>query len=395
MKKYRATLTYASLQAFLWGIYAIVMSFASNYLLANGLNNAQISIVLGVSTAISIAVQLFLSEKVARNPEHKLWKILIGITLLMLVGCGMMFAWRVQPIAIAGYGLTCILLQTLPALGNSIGMDSIENGAEINYGFARGCGSLMFSLLSLGAGRVILNEDRYRVEILGAIVIALFGLSVLLFHFFGERERTNDPQKEQKRPTGNFLAKNKRFALFLVGCTLLLCNHNLLCNFMLQIMKAKNAGADAHIAQGTANSIGAILEIPAMLAFAWLLKLARCDRWLRISCVFFAAKCILIYLAPTAYWVYAAQVLQLAGFAVFSISSVYYAGKVAGEGEAVRAQAYLGSTTTIGSLFAMSTGGVICEYLGAQTMVLISAAMALLGAVIVFLSAEKIPQEET
>lgn len=394
MTKIRATLSYALLQAFLWGIYAVLLSFASNFLLANGLNNAGVSVVLGISTAISIAVQLILSEKVARNPRCKLWVLLLLLSGLMLAGCGAMLVHGVRPLAVLGYVVVCASLQILPAFGNAIGMDSIENGAPINYGIARACGSLAYSGISYLAGLLILDNDPYRVEIIGAAVVVLFGLSVVLFHFWGERARLTPAKRQEKKPAGAFLKQNKRFVAFLVGCTLLLFNHNLICNFMLQIMQEKG-GVDAHTAQGTANAIGAMLEIPAMLTFAWLLKLCGCDRWLRISCVFFTLKSICLYFAPSAYWAYAAQALQFAGFALFSISSVYYAGKVAGEGEAVRVQTYLASTTTIGSLLALSTGGILCQYLGANTMLLIAAAMALSGSVIVIFTVQKLPEKKT
>lgn len=395
MRKIRATLSYSLVQAALWGTYAVILCFASNFLLANGLNNVAVSIVLGVSTAISIVVQLVLGETVSRNPKRKIWKMMLVISALMLAGCAGMFLHGVQAVAVGGFALACVLLQTLPALVNAIGMDSIENGAPINFGLGRGCGSLAYSLMTFAAGLVIRDRDAYRVELLGAAVVAAFAVSVVLFHFLGEREKTVSTQQEAQGSGGGFLLRHKRFALFLVGSVLLYVDHNLICSFMLQIMEEKITHGDVHDAQGTALAIGAILELPAMFAFTKLLKLARCDTWVKISCVFFAAKSFAFYFASTKYCIYAAQVLQLAGFAVYTISSVHYAGKVIGRGEAVRAQTYLAATITIGSLIALSTGGIICQYLGADTMLLIGSFAALLGTIIIFLAAEKIPKEET
>lgn len=393
MKKLRPTLSYALVQAALWGIYAVILCFASNFLLANGLNNVAVSIVLGISTATSIAVQLILGEAVSRNPKRKIWKISLLIAVLMLFGCGGMLLHGVQAVAVCGYALVCILLQTLPALVNGIGMDSIENGAPINYGLARGCGSLAYSLMTFIAGLLIRDRDADRVELLGAAVIAVFAVSVVLFHFWGERERAIKAQEQPQENQKGFLRQHKRFTLFLAGSTLLLVDHNLICQFMLQIMEEKIGTGNVHDAQGTALAIGAIMELPVMFAFTWMLKKARCDRWVKISCVFFVLKSVAFYLAPSQYFIYAAQLLQLMGFALYTISSVHYAGKVIGEGDAVRAQTYLSSTTVIGSLIALSTGGIICQYWGANTMLLIGSIAAFLGAVIIFLSAENVPRE--
>lgn len=394
LKKLRPTLSYALVQAMLWGIYAVIMCFASNFLLANGLSNVAVSIVLGVSTAVSIAVQLVLGEAVSRNPKRKIWRISLFISALMLLGCGGMLLHSVQAVAVGGFALVCILLQTLPALVNAVGMDSIENGSPINFGLARGCGSLAYSLMTFIAGLVIRDRDLYRVELLGAAVIAVFAVSVVLFHFRGERERVTKTQEQPQRSQKGFLRQHKRFALFLAGSTLLLVDHNLICQFMLQIMEEKIGAGDVHDAQGTALAIGAIMELPAMFAFTWMLKKARCDSWVKVSCVFFVLKSIAFYLAPTQYGIFAAQLFQLMGFALYTISSVHYAEKVIGGRDAVRAQTYLSSTTVIGSLIALSTGGIICQYWGANTMLLIGSVAAILGAVIIFLSAEKVPKEE-
>ena len=80
---------------------------------------------------------------------------------------------------------------------------------------------------------------------------------------------------------------------------------------------------------------------------------------------------------------------QIIGYGLYTISSVNYAGLVVGKGESVRAQSYLGSTSTVGCLLALSTGGVICEHFGAQTMVLVSLAAALIGGVTVAFTAQK------
>ena len=57
--------------------------------------------------------------------------------------------------------------------------------------------------------------------------------------------------------------------------------------------------------------------------------------------------------------------------------------------ESVRAQSYLGSTCTVGAFAALSTGGVICQYWGAQTMVLVSLILSLIGGAMILLTAQK------
>ena len=381
MRKRRANLSYILMQSSLWGIYAVFMSFASNYLIGHGFDGNRISLVLGVSSALSIALQLLAAELVSRRPALPLHRLMLLAGVLMLAGCAVMLFSGSSTGAVGGFFLTSVLLQILPAMVNSLGMDAIRCGAPVNFGLARGFGSLCYSLVSYAAGMLVARRGFPVIPGFTAAVVAVFLLSVLLFHrFVREPLPGTDPRGQVPAALpGGFLRRNRRFALFLAGSILLNINNNLICNFMLQIMQAKGAGAGE---QGVANALSALLELPAIFAFSALLRRARCGAWVRLSSVFFVLKALAMFLAPTAGWVYAAQLFQTVGYALYSISSVFYARAVIGPEETVRAQSYLSATSTIGSLVGLSAGGVLCQAFGAQFMLLTAAAAALLGAVI-------------
>lgn len=389
MKRFRATACYGLLQAMIWGLYAVLINFSSNFLLGNGFNSSGVSLVLGISTAVSIVLQLFLAELVSRHPKFRLYLLLLVVGAVMLAGCGAMLLPGVSTVlAVVGFSVCCALLQTLPAFGNSIGMDAIEKGAPINFSLARGIGSVVFSATSYLAGMLVGSHGFRMVPAMAAVGVAVLLLSVVGVHFTAEVGLTPSAAKKpaQEVSRDGFLLRHKRFAVFLIGSILIYISHNLTCNFMLQVMQSKGGGAHE---QGIANAIAGVVELPTMFVFAYLLRLARCDKWLRLSCVFFVLKAAIMCLAPTVHWVYAAQACQMLGFGLYAIASVYYAGAVVGEGEAVRAQSYLASTSAIGSLIAVSTGGVLCQQFGAQTMLAVAAAVALAGAVVIVLSAQR------
>jgi len=64
---------------------------------------------------------------------------------------------------------------------------------------------------------------------------------------------------------------------------------------------------------------------------------------------------------------------------------VNYLAEVMEPEEAVRVQSYLSATMSAGSVVAMFAGGVLCQFLGVQAMVAISATFAFLGACTVLL----------
>lgn len=388
MNRFKQTAIYALMHAALWSTYAVLMSFSSNFLYAQGFNGSQISLALGLATAASVLLQLTVAERISRSHAGLLFLVPLAAGAVMLLGCGAMFTPKVG-LAVGGFAAACCLLQILPGMVNSLGMSAIEKGAPVNYSIARGIGSLAYSAVSLAAGLLVARHGHLMVPVLTAATVAVLLTAVLLFHWQVEGKLTAQTPEKAQEPArqGQFLRRHKTFVVFLVGSALLYFNHNLICNFMLQIMEGKGGGAGE---QGTANAIGALLELPAMFAFTWLLHVARCDKWVRLSCVFFVLKALAIYLAPTPQWVYLAQGFQMIGFALYSISSVNFVGVLVGQGETIRAQSYLAATTALGSLAAMSTGGVICQHLGAQTMLLVAAAAALLGTAFVMLAARQV-----
>lgn len=397
MRKHTATILYSWVQAMLWGCYAVLLSFSSNYLKAHSFNDAHISLLLGAASLLSILTQIAAAERVSRSRRLTLSAVLLLAASIMCISCtAMLFCKTIHALAVTLFAIACVLLQILPALTNSLGVSAMQRGTPIHFGLARGIGSLSFSLVSYLSGYLVARFGVTMVPALSAVICLGLALALLAFRACTRSATLEAPATKapaaQEAPKQAFLRQNPRFALFLIGSTLLYVNHNLICNFMQQIMAVKGGGESQ---QGTAAAIAAFLELPAMFTFVYLLRLARCERWMKLSCFFFVAKAVTMLLAPNYYWVYAAQICQMLGFALYSISSVYYASALFQGADAVRGQSYLGSTITAGSLIALSTGGLICQHFGAQVMLGFAAGAAALGTVIILLTAQKTGKEVT
>lgn len=387
-QKYNATAAYTMLQIATWGFYAVILSFSSNVLYDFGFLDSQISILLGISTAVSFVMQLAAAELVSRRPGIRVFGIMAVLGCVMILGNLVVWmpgmpAW----LAIGAFAVACMILQMLPSLANAMGMDAIKRGSPTNYSIARGMGSLGYSVLAYVTGILVRSRGSRMVPVMGGACAVILTAAVVWYHFTGERGLP-EPVKTPGTQTGGhgFLGQYPRFTVFLVGSVFLQFSHNLLSNFMYQIMLVKNGGAGE---QGTATAICALVELPVMFFFPLLMRKIRCDKWVRFASLFITVKALGIFLAATPYGVYAAQATQMLGYGLYTISSVNYAEMVVGRGESVRAQSYLGATSTVGGLLASATGGIICQYFGAQTMVLVSLAAGLAGGITIALTAQK------
>ena len=376
MKRGNATASYALLQASLWGYYAIIVGYSSSFMYDHGFSDGQISIVLGITTALSCALQLSLAELIARFEKLTVFKTLLVLGAALLVCAGLMRAPGAVP-AVLGLGMGLVLLQVLPAMGNAIGMDSIAQGSPVNYDVARAIGSGGYSVLALLTGQLV---SKLGVDILWVLTLAdtlVFLGSVLWFHYAGEIAG-KPQQRPREKKKGGFLRSYPLFGLVLLGTVVLMISHNLVCSFLLQIVTQK--GGDASH-QGIAAFISALTELPVMFAFGWLLKKRDSGFWLGFSAVAFTLKPLLLFLARDIYGVYGAQTTQMIGYAVYVMASAYYAGAATDPKDMVRAQSYMTAAIPIGSLIANSTGGFLCQYYTPQGMLLVSAAAAVIGGV--------------
>lgn len=381
MKKKSYTALYAVLQALVWGSFGVIISYAGAYFLNNGLSNAAYGVLLGIVSAVSFAVQLLLAELITRFPKLRLQRVLLFLGAVMLVCCCALFFIKL-PIKIlaAAFCITAVMVQLLPSLVNALGMAGIQNGMNINFGIARGIGSASYAVCTFVTGQIISKTSVRAVP--GVYIFLCIILIISAAVFPGIKNAS-----QEKKTAGDNLLKNKRFLLFLLGTTLLYISHNFLCNFLYQVVV--NRGGDEGN-QGICSAIAAFSELPVMFLFVKMLKKRRCDTWLKLSGIFMFGKVVGCLLAVNMVWLYLAQLMQLLGFALFSVSSVYYAGSVTGKKDIVRAQALLASTCTLSNLVTFVAGGAIVERFNTDTALVCASAAAALGTALLLFCLEKV-----
>ena len=388
---FHATSAYALLQVVCWGFFAINMGFSSNVLIqGHGFTDSQVSILLGLCTAGSFVLQLVTAERIAASKKLRMWAVLSVLGVVMAVSNLLVLIPGISALA-AGicYGLAVLILLMMPSFVNAIGMDAIMRGSATNYSAARAVGSLGYSVLAYVTGLLVRGWGIRMVSVMGALCAVLLTVSALWFHAVGEKGLPEAEARVRQEKEPGFLRAYPRFTVFLIASVFLQFSHNLLTAFLFQIMQIKQGGAAE---QGVAAAISALVELPVMFFFPLMMRRLRCDKWVRFSSLFVAVKCVGILLAATPGGIYLAQATQMLGYGLYTISSVNYAELVVGRGESVRAQTYLGATATVGTLFATSTGGFLCQHLGPQVMVMVSLAAALLGGVMIAFTAEKTRQ---
>lgn len=371
----RGNLHYALLQAALWGAFGVVSVYAVRYLIGLGLSNTQAGLVTGAATCGSLALQPVITELVDRRRVtlRGTLAVLGGLMALCLGGAELT---RIRAARVALYAVANVALGVLPCFVNALGMVGSRAGLNINFGVTRGLGSLSYGIFTQIANLSIVRWGDGAVSWLGLGLGLGLGALCVCFPAGGAPEH-------REQPTGllEFLGKNRDFTVFLLGNVLLMVGHNALGNSMYQVALHKG-DPDA---QGTALMIAAVLELPAMFCYSRMRE-KRGDRpWVICSAVFITARIVLCLGLPGVAGLYAAQLAQVAGYAIFAVGTVCCADTLVAPADAVKAQACVGAASTAGALTASFLCGMLMDVLGVGWMLGLAAAAAAAGAVLVAL----------
>lgn len=398
------TAQYALIQGLYWMSFCMIFAYASVYLLDRGFSNTAIGLLIGISGTISAILQPVIGGMAGRGPGKVPLKrmIMFGCSLMLLAGLGLMLVSGNQVLTVVLYGTAVTFLQVLTSLVYSLGMGCINRGERLDFGLARGIGSLAYAGISYVAGFLVVSVG---TELIPASIAVLYGLMLAAVFFFRSGEGTvpgsgkmavtsagktaegtvghtdgsagggqaNDGKMQQE---ATFFKRYPRFFALLLGATLVFVSHNMLNNFAFQVMESKGGGSSA---MGTAIALAAASELPTMFLFGWMVKKVRCDIWLKVSGLFFLIKSLATVLVTNVMGMYLIQGLQMFGFALFVVASVYYVNMIMEEKDRTRGQAFMTMTNTLGGVLGSSCGGALIDGFGIHIMLVASTVVAAAG----------------
>lgn len=379
---------YSLVQGTFWMGFAAIMGFSSVYLLDAGFSNTQIGALIAVAGIVSAVLQPLLASYADRPDSPSLKKILIAVALIQgVLGLCLWFNYHGVLWAIGlFYGCAVTLLQLLTPLINSLGMESINQGKKLNFGIARGIGSATYAVVAYVLGIVVGKLGALTISATVTVVFLLVLLSVILFPFQKAEKGQAKTNSGKGRNPVDFFLRYKKFSVLLIGCTLIYVSHVLLNSFTFQIVESKGGGSAE---MGVSMAMSALIELPTLFFFGYMLKKVRCDIWFRIAGVFFMLKSLGTLLAPSIPVFYAIQGLQLLGWALMAVSSVYYVNGIMEEQDAIKGQAYMTMTYTLGSVAGALLGGALIDLAGVNAMLVFATASAFAGMVIMLFAAER------
>lgn len=394
MKK--LNLYYIGTHILFWAGYAIAWSYTAVYLQERGYNSQVVGLVTGIGAVISVLLQPMLAKMIAKNKKmsNQGNVLLLKVATIIMAALMLFELPGIYTVAVL-FTFLAAFEASIPSILNSIAMEANNAGYGINYGFARGMGSVGYAVFSLFLG--------YAVSFWGAesLMYLYIGTSVLTVAVAGllknaGGQMTEKPQVSSTKEVSKTQQTGKDTSLFtlfkkyaclkyfLPASVLLFMSHNMVCVFLPMIIE--HAGGD-NAKLGVALAISALVEFPVMSYFVKLSEKIRTEKLLVISAIFFMVKSGVAFMASNVAVVYLAQFLQFGGFALFTPASVYFINMALEEEDRNIGQAILGACSLgLGGTFGNVLGGMILENAGLSVMLTVSTVFCMVAVILMLFS---------
>lgn len=360
--------------------YASIVSFEGflvPWLRRQGYNPARTGLVMSAIFVFAVFGQPLWGHLCDRIGKHKL---VVAGSLLFAAGVALLL-----PLAVTLFPVVLLLALAYSATANSMpgnidGWIMARRAVvpRIEYGVARGMGSLGFAVAALGLGFLY---QRFGLGTMfpayALIAVAAATVALVTPDSASGTHAVPDLEAAMSRPllpqtphslkaAALAVVTHREYRVFAASAVLLFIAFRAAMTFLPELV-LEIGGVDSHI--GAAHSVGAFSEIPIMLLAAVLVHRFKADRLVLVAMLVFTARMSLYAFLRTPEALVIAQALHGPSFGLFIAASVHYIDEISPSGHkslflALAPSLYFGAGSVIGSALA----GQVVQHLGLHAL---------------------------
>lgn len=388
LNRKKLMLQYCVLQGSYWASFCVLYAFATVFLLSRGFESSMIGVIIAAGNILGVILQPMVASIADRSEKISLHKLTAMLSVIMILLLVLLYFVPNGLLAVAVlFLLTDTFLQVIQPLINSVSVYYVNQGVSVDFGSARGIGSLSYAAASYILGIVVEKFGTRSILMAGILVALVLLVTILSMPVLSSSAASRLGEKEPEQNDAGlivFAGRYKNFMLTLAGITLLFTFHNMNNAYLIKVIE--NVGGTS-ADMGRMLSIAAVTELPVMFLFSRISKHFKSSTLLMVSSAFFAIRAAGFMLAGNVMTMYLAAMLQIGSFALYIPSSVYYVNETMLDQDKFKGQAVMTATNTLGGVFGSLFGGFLIDNAGVGAMNTVCFAMAAAGAVLVFLFA--------
>ena len=381
------TIRYTLINVFYFVAFATIHGFAAVFLLSKGFTNTEVGMALALANILSVVGQPLVAGIVDRSDTVTNRRVLMASALIMLAGAlGLSVLNGPKVLIFAVYVLIYTVQFIAMSILIAISFEYRAYGCKHNFGLARGLGSASFAVTAAVMGPIIEKTGPTVNMYVTVGVMALLFLIAFFFRLPDGAVKENTDAGDTEAPTDSFfkfVKKYPMFMLFMLGVACVFFSHNMLNDYLIQIIRNLGGGETE---LGYASFLQAILELPVMALIVFVLRKINAKAVLIFSMFAFLLKVVIMYFATGLPGMYLSQSIQLFAYAVFIPTAAYYADKIMKGGDKVKGQAYINCAITLGGVFSNIVCGPVLDKHGVSAMLMVGIAVCLAGVIIATVS---------
>lgn len=401
----KLTLKYCALQGAYWLLAAVGLAFVTPLLEGKGYSSLEVGCLQAVKYISVIVFQIWIaafSDKHARTFPLRWIMWIMGAFGIVAAGA-MWIIGRNFAIAILIFILYGIAVNCLSAIVDSLSVQYMNHGRNINYTLARAVGSASWAIACVVLG---FFSDYFGVNniLLLQIAATIFFVCIVWImdavDFDCEEKVDVSAQKNKATAQENkevhssvyLLTHYPKYLLFLIGCAFVFMGYSLNSTYMIDIIRRVGG---SHSALGLGEFVLAASEVPFALVFVKARKKIAVDKMMVVCAIFCTLRAAATTFAPTVLLVVLAQGFEILGLSIFYAASVYFVMENLPDSDVIKGVSFInvasmGIGQTIGSILC----GVIKSTFGLQNLLYVSIAMSFV-AVLVMLVMIRAPKTKS
>lgn len=369
-----------------WASCTGAASLATAYLFSRGMSSGTAGILLAVGCLLSCVTQPLLASVADRSDHSMLRKMLLGMGLLCLV-CYVIQILPALPLSIAGifYIIAIWVADTMAPLLNAMSVAYQQAGYSVNYGVARGIGTMAHAVCSLAIGRILAQFGAAWMFAFAIFFRVINMIDLLRYPALQKTAPVRRAKVEESCSIGQFFLRYPWYCLSLAAAMFMSMYLSMTENYMITIVQPMG-GNSSHV--GTALFISSTIGTPMIACYSALRKRCSDGFLLKIAALGFLLRAVLVWQAQSIGHIFCAQLLHIVSYALLAPAQVEYAKVKVRRSDMVKGQAFGTAAYALGCAAGNFMGGQLLRW-GVETLLRGGIVMALLGVVVIFLTANK------
>lgn len=369
-----------------FSLNCVALSYVALYLCRFGLQDYTIGIIVSVSAILGFILQGMMGRLIDTNPKWYWRNLLMVLAVSAFIICILILGGHLINISvpvIAGlYGIFIIITLGMAPLVNMSSFYYTAHGRPVNFGMARGMGSLVFAVVSYIIGFFSEEMGIIFIPICAVLLSVLFILSIVILPELGTAYGAKADSYKASLISGDFIKRNKHFIMMAIGICMVLILHNMVNSFLIRMVE--NVGGSSN-ALGLALAIAAVCELPVLFLYDKFVRKYGISTQLLIfvACLFFVIRGVLYLFARSLVVIYVVQMLQSLSFALLIASKTHYADEGVGKEDKATGQSIMSMTEAIAMVLGSAIGGWAISFGGVNMMYIVGVAFAAAGSLTV------------